>query len=324
MTSRAVTEGPVIQNLGADELACMDCGQRIFNPTSTGKLFAIARERITPQGDRVVADTMAEIDVARCHVCEARVARAESLLNLYPTTRLALGSRSFAVDKVLAVLQAVDMLGISPKTIDRLLGSERLLRVMIDELTLAGRAASWSRRFAPVWAAEADIQTCASRPWVAVDADVRQRLRDSFARVLNAEQDRPTDFPIPDGGAAGCLLCGVGSIRALRSQGLRGGLWSGAYFAQPGTMGGRRTPELVKGFLCSACAVTADEVGALGARALELALMRFVGVEITPLLEAQIVGLLAWCALPRGTKPNSRPWQHVPDLESVADLFRSV
>jgi hypothetical protein len=309
----------MIEALQGDELACGDCGRRVRQPIHVEQVVAHGRERLLDVGVRVVADAQIAIDTVRCSVCTARYARAESLLNVYPAIRFALGSRSYAVAKMNAALVGLDALGTSPKHIERLLSEPRLVRAVLDELSVPGYAASWIGQFAPVWAHGADIQTCSSDPWGFVSEAVQQKLRDGYAKVLGVMMDKPEDFVCP--GGDGCLLCGVHSVRALRSEALAGGVWSGIYEAQPGVLGGVRRAENVRGYMCGPCADAVEKTGGgIGMRALEIALGNFLGVG-APSEDRGLKGLRAWCAMPKGTPPNSTPWAHEPDHDEIRDLI---
>jgi hypothetical protein len=310
----------MIVPLEPTELACRVCGQRILlpNPALVEQLRAFGRERVIAGGIRIVADVNVEFDALRCDSCAHRLATAESLMNTYPQLRMRLGSRPHAVARMEAALIALDVLDVGQKTAGRLLSKERLVHALIDELTTAGHASEWMSRFSPIWAAGADIQTCASAPWAAVDEETMQSLRDGLVKVFGVEMDKPEDFVCPSG--TGCLLCGVHSVRALRSAARRGEVWSGIYEVQPGVLGGVRTPDNVRGYMCTPCAEAVERAGGgIGMRAVEEALSHFLGFGAMP-ADLGLKGVSAWCAV-KGAKPNETPWQHEPDHEEIRELI---
>ncbi len=127
--------------------------------------------------------------------------------------------------------------------------------------------------------------------------------------------------PPPDDGAPGCVLCGVGSLPALRSE--RDEVWvSKRWMASILSLGGSLTAEPVHGYICPRDTTIVNEVGGLGPTSVERAYAAFLG-ETLP-VGWELTEVRAWISLPPGTPPNSTPWEHQPDHDAVRESVREM
>jgi hypothetical protein len=308
------------------ERPCRDCGVGVPDMQGPNEVMqSRARQELWKDGSVAIRDRDAEIEATRCLRCFVRRQRAEQMIESHPRVRKWLGSRVYVVALANAALCVFDALEMPFTRAEQMAETDRGFRQMLEFLPASGSRGCWASRFVPLQLLDADPTTCGVTRWSHVTERQKQAMRDAFGLLLGAVMDGEEAFPAPSDGEPACLFCGVPEVRMLRSQALAQGAWTGPFDVQTRTLGGSFRPEATHGFLCPSCAGSVEKAGgAIGAYALETALTDFVGVAMNPALEAQIVGLPAWCALPLGTQPNSKPWQHVPDLESVGDLLRSV
>jgi hypothetical protein len=147
------------------------------------------------------------------------------------------------------------------------------------------------------------------RPWGHVPREVRDALKAAYLRVLDAKvfaaaatEGRPVPpaGPPDDAEYPGCLYCGLGRQAEP---------WRG-----PVTTTALRKPGMVTGYLCSPCAEATEAVGAVGATALERAVMAHHGLDWTE--DVRIPRLRA--AVAEGEGPSGTPWSWV-DLREPVD-----
>jgi hypothetical protein len=328
MTTTTTTTTEAVVKLRDNERACRDCGAIVSKrrdahaPDVAMRVYW--RQMRSPVGDFWSSPLDAEYEATRCVACRTRFAIAEGLVRDHEFVRRRTGSRKYVVRMVDAALMTIDALGLPLADAAKIAATDRGLFRLIQTLPAAGSRATWAARFSPTLMLGVDPMSGASARWSHVTPDEQQNLRDAFTSLLGLLHDPMQKFPAPPDGAAGCLLCGVGEFESLRSVAHAGGVWTGPFRARTRQLGGAGSADAVHGYLCRPCAASVEKAGgALGAQSLEQALIDALGVSVDPALEARLVGLQAWCALPLGTPPNKTAWGHV-DLEQAADLLRSV
>lgn len=308
--------------LAPGALACRDCGAEVRHPKVAEVEFNSARA-VPMAGEPVVRPDQSRFTFARCERCTDRRARAAALLDEYPSVRRTLGSFAYAIESVDAALVALDALRLKPKVVDRLVGSERDLRLALTHLAAAGAAARWSASFLPVTQADARADTHAVRRWAVLSGREIQDLSDAYGALLAARLDGPHDVRVPaDAEVLGCLLCGVGTVRVESSAEREP--WGDLRRVKPRLVGTRRDGhQPVSGYVCRSCRPATVTAGAVGRRAMELAL--YAHLKVRPRLDGtQLPDLSAFAALPLGTSPNAKPWGHVPDLKGLAEGIRAA
>ncbi|WP_353828217.1 hypothetical protein [Agromyces sp. SYSU T0242] len=296
--------------LGPDDLACYACGCAV--PPPHGALvdvegmpeWVVALDDPRPRAGKTTTMT-------RCARCEQAHERAATLLDEHPRVKAQMGSRSIGLHRVEAALNALDAIGR-----DTPLHTDASLRLLVEHMTPLGVAVRWASQFTPVWTKEARDDVAASQPWEHVTTWQREDLRKAFAGLLNARVERPLPYGPPTGG--GCMLCGVETVSALPSQ--AAGLWTPAT-VDPSAIGGRRSPERVAGYLCPTCDRARSEVGSLGPTAMERSVMLHFALRRRSMTPTELVGLRGW--LVSGVdEPNERPWEHILNIEDVAEHLR--
>jgi hypothetical protein len=308
--------------LAADARACRDCGVEVRHPKAVEVEYNAARA-VLMAGEPMVRPDQSKFTFARCEKCTERRARAAALLYEYPSVRRTLGSLTYAVESVDAALVALDALRLKPKVVDRLLASERDIRLALTHLAGAGAAARWSAAFIPTTQADARADTHAVRRWAVLSGREAQDLVDAYGALLAARLDGPHDVRVPaDADLRGCLLCGVGTVRVQSSA--ERDPWGERRRVKARLLGARRGgPEYVIGYVCRACRPATVTAGAVGRRAMELAL--YAHLKLRPRLDGtQLPDLKAFAALPLGTPPNTKPWSHVDDLTGLAASIRAA
>lgn len=289
-----------LRKLGAGELACAGCGIGIRSTVI---------EQVSTSFGTVIVTTL-----SRCSVCSDRVHSAEELAQAHPAVVGRLGSIEYAISVIEASLGALDALAFSPTESLEMVRSDRLLRLATQYLPRAGSAARWSARFAPTIVFGADPEAASVARWSHLSEKELNDLRTAFASFLKARIDGPVAVRPPADGAAGCLLCGLGSLTVMRSQ--ANNAWGSICQAETHTLGGRPRPEPAVGYLCPVCRRAAEGVGSLGPTAAEVALIDYLGVRMR-IEGVQLPLFRAWIGLPEGSSSNETPWAHIADLSRL-------
>ena len=326
---QAVPDTPV--RLPEGFLACAGCGVAVAvdSPgTEVVRALALRREG-TPN---TVGGQEVEVELAVCRTCRALRRHALALARAHPRLTKRIGSQEVAADRLLNALYAVAVSRGADAALTLEVG-EVELHALLAHLTVPGAQARWLARFSPVLAKDANPSTCSPYPWAHVKVGARAALRSAHAAVLRervAAGAPPVDLS-PPGPLAGCLVCGVASVRVTALEVARAGgreaaalgVWTGMR-ALPQALGGRPGPEPLSGDLCPACAAAVQAVGSVGPSAMERSLtahLRATGREQegSRLRSGEVSGLVTWGALvdaaQRRGQPapeaNSRPWDHV-------------
>ncbi len=301
-------------------LACRDCGRNVSLPTKIDTLVARGRERRLPGGALVVDEHPYALDVSRCAVCLERRSRAAGILDGHPRVGRGIGSRDYALDVIDAALIALDASGIEPERAEKYAATDRDLRLMIDRLTSIGDGATWAAQFTPVIRLDAVLVSSDER-WLHLNPDYAQVIRDRSAAFFMALIETNVAVEPPEDGARGCLLCGVGTVEALKSR--AESAWGNRRWqASVLSLGGSLGPEATYGYLCLTDTRVVTEVGGLGPTAVERAFTTYLGEPL--LIGWELTNVSAWISLPAGTPPNAEPWAHQPDHDAVRESVQEM
>ena len=316
MNTAITTRRPQDRALPDGALVCRSCGRAVKRPdparTETLRIFGPAFASATARG---IPASPFEMPVTRCDDCSARRAGAQALLNDHP--RIARAHGSVALDRLDAALAALDLGGLlgRGKMLADLTATDDRLQDLIGRLASLGAAASWGAR---------GVTTASPKRWSHVPAELAEDIRTEQARLVRRLVEFPFPFSPPGsstGAVAGCLLCGVGSLKVRESDALAA--WGDEFRIDPGVVGGRPRPEPVTGHLCPKCRSSLSGVGAVGMPAVERAMLAHFGYAVTVGRSLDFHNnLRAWVALRPGTAPNATPWAHLGDsmASDLADL----
>ncbi|MGX1694077.1 hypothetical protein ACWIBQ_01660 [Microbacterium keratanolyticum] len=301
---------PVAVQLSGSLLPCGICGVAVEGPHLKRDVVELTISAVDdPRLGIRELHPPRTLAVTRCEACRGRLERARAALEACGAFAARLGSRSLIIDRLEAVLAVEGVTGIAVR-----LDSPRDLTTALEHLNVAGAAALWSSRFAPVQAMGAWLGLANIAPFAHVDVEVRQAARDGLATLLRSRLLRTGPAVVPlgppaDSARRGCLLCGVAAST----------VWE-ALTASTRSLGGRPSPEAVEGDVCSACSDALVDVGSVGQTSLRRALLQHLGMTRTFALDAIEMAIVGWGALPNGTPPNAEPWAHV----DVAALRRDL
>ena len=322
-------------------LACHQCGIAVLQSPGTEPVVADAFSRADepPRAPRPTSSPAWSLrsEFGQCPACLARGEVADALLSAHPQVRARLGS--IAREQVANALAALAILG---HDLDASALSEEGLMSLLRHLTAEGSCARWLARYAPVLGADAYPGTCNPYPWAHVRGVARLQLRGAYGAVLADRVARsgapvlvsPPDLETASAAltlTAGCLLCGVGSVRlpaaTVLSFGGRRSAARGVWLpltTTPSSLGGPASPDRIAGFACPSCADAVDLEGAVGPTAMERALIAHLQAtgredDATVLASVDVDGLAGWGALrfveQRAGRPplppNAVPWGHV-------------
>lgn len=276
-----------------------------------------------------------ELAMSVCDACRARRARAVAILDRLPGLAHRIGSRSIGDERVDDALMVCAVLGVADG-LDQ--ASGRVVQLALKNLAFIAGGLRWSSWFIPTLRLGApDPNVAVLTPWSHVSEEARQTLRDAYAKNLRSAtlSLTATSVPPPVGwnnheALPGCLLCGVDHVVVTDRDDRP---WGDMYGAQPGTLRGKGSPDLLYGFCCRTCRKAMERHGAqaLGLNALDAALGDYLGVEVPdpwslpPGLDSQrlrVLSLLkAWCVT--GKPPSTTPWAHLGNLETVRDVLHA-
>ncbi|MEN5075877.1 hypothetical protein ABE437_18820 [Isoptericola cucumis] len=262
------------------------------------------------------------VTMARCPDCLARHEQAQALLNAHPVVTKRLGSPDVALRRLTGALDGLAVLHASPAEVERLTASDVRLRVLIGALAAPGIASTWASLFAPVMAPGVRPDSAAVQAWSHLsrpDAQVGPSLREGYAQVLRATADATTRLAPPaDGSPRGCLVCGLASVSApVGTQPAH--VWA-LVSADRSALGGRRSPDRLRGYLCPDCADAKEVEGSIGPSAMERSLLAHLDIGRKSLTPTALTGLVGWAAQIEPGEPSDEPWEHV-DVEAVRDTL---
>lgn len=301
---------------------CASCGIQVPGPFAVDDL-----EVLTAYGDEGSGGFRQESEFAatRCETCALIRAAAADLLRAHPGLRASIGSQEIALHRLELALDALDALGITePRVIDKITDTATDVHALLNHMTIPGGLARWAHGITSTHVRKASQTRVFSERWAHLTHDQKAALRRAWVELAaqRYEQPRPVACPSDDGAPAGCLLCGVGAVEMLPSEARRRGAWIEAE-ADAVTIGGMNAPESIDGYVCPTCDLAIDQARGVGMSAMRISVLDHLGVGGYSRTVSEVDGLVGWGALPRGTKPNAEPWQHV-DLTALRDATRHL
>jgi hypothetical protein len=248
-----------------------------------------------------------EVAVSRCDECAARLDNARELVAKFRLTRV---YGNVAVDHLDAALGALDVLRIRKRTTNLLTRTAADVQALVETFGQHGGSASWTGHLT---FGRAYPDAYAKKRWSHVNAAAVQSIADDFRAHIHRASEFPMPFVPPgsfDGRTlAGCLLCGRDTLRVKESDVPEA--WGREVRVDVSALGGSGRPAPVHGHVCPACREDVEKAGALGRRAVELAVIRFLGFKTIPGWSYELPKVRAWAALKPGTEANHEPWAHI-------------
>lgn len=306
------------------KLPCASCGVAVpvHSPVDNSQAEvetltvcgAPQREGVSPRLDFLVT---------RCGSCLMIRSTAADLLRGHPDVRQRIGSRDIALHRLECALAALDAVGITDAArIDQLTTTSRDIVRLIDALTIPGGHARWASHAVASGYARAPGTPASFARWAHVSAEQKQELRDAAAGLLARRVETPVDVlaPSDDGKPSGCLLCGVSAVQALRAD--AASVWT-LMSADSIGIGGRPRPDDLDGVVCPTCDRAIDAAHAVGQSAMSIAVRASLGIPMHLRTMESIDGLVGWAAMPKGTPPNEKPWDHI-DLSAVREQANHI
>jgi len=297
-------------------LACRSCGVGVREPDPSRADPLLIYRAVLPGYPRDLPVPYDEVPLTWCNRCTARRATAEALLADHPRVRAEHGS--VGVDRLDAALAALDVCGFrgtGDSMIGTLTATDDALRVTIARLAPIGASCSWGVRAIPGHAA--------GRRWSHVPAEQRRSAVDESRVLFRRQFESPALVPPPDDGARGCLICGVGHVRARPSD--RARAWGQRFDWDVSHLGGRPRSERAIGYLCTADRLALRDNGnAIGVAVVERALLEHLGYLLLDGAHFTRDLGAAWITRPPGSEPNREPWGHLDLARIRRGLDRSV
>jgi len=336
--------------LSGEALPCGDCGLAVETPDP-----ATVQQAEMVRGGRATA-----VPVAKCSTCAARDRVSIDLAQRYLPGGVTLGDYRYGLKDAVSMLVdsrvAIDAAGMEPAPVQSFTNPGAVLAVEIEHLSRAVRGLRWRDRLSPPTSLVADPVrtvrpgTANARPWAHLEEKDFARLRKAVGLTLTERLAlrAPTVALAPPGlserevgsgrttVAAGCLYCGVGSVKMTALAVARHGgpeatartVWT-LRKVNPAALGGQRGASLLVGWLCPQCEKAAVAEGsANSASAMEGALSTYLGVSRRTATgdELWVDGLEGWGALVAiaiarnrpAPPPNAEPWGHLTRAERDA------
>ncbi|MEX8031895.1 hypothetical protein AB6V29_02565 [Microbacterium sp. 20-116] len=301
---------------------CVSCGIRVEGPFGADDLEAVSAWGNENSGGY---REESEFAVARCGVCAQIRTAAGDLLRAHPSVRASIGSPEIALHRLELALNALDALGVTdPRVIDRLTDRAADVHALLSHMTVPGGVARWVHQLVGVHPNQASKTQVRGQRWAHVTSEQKAALRRAWVELAaeRYEQPRPVLCPSDDGLPSGCLLCGVAAVKVLPSEARRNGVWAESS-ADPVTIGGLGAAESVDGYVCPRCDLAIDQARGVGQSSMRLSVLDYLGVPGHNRTVTEVDGLVGWGVLPRGTTPNSEPWQHV-DLSHLREATKHL
>jgi len=294
---------------------CGACGVAT-RPVDNSELLTAVEPKQSPG----YAPKKLHFPLGRCSTCATIDAAAADLLTVFPKLRASIGSWDIAAHRLSSALFGLDAIGVrDAATIDRLTDTQGDLRRLLDALAVLGGTARWTTLARTAHFHQMKDTPPSSPRWGHVSEDLRQELRSAVAGLLARRVERPRLIlaPSEDGSPTGCLLCGVEGVEALRED--MSSVWT-LMSADPAALGGHPAPDTIDGVVCPRCDRAIDAAHGVGQSAMTLSVRDFLGLPAHLRSLEHIDGLVGWAALPAGTPPNAKPWDHA----DLSDIRHSV
>jgi hypothetical protein len=288
--------GQNAQPLSEGGVPCRSCGVGFtaFSSTPIEPFTIIGQRNSRGFG----SDT--QIVVARCATCAERYRLAGTILTAHPA--MARENGNVGTDRLDAALAALDLLGRSGLT-TMLTDTDQHVRDLIAALAPFGGWAAWTTN-------SAAKGMCGTKRWGHVSNGIWEDARLAFADLIRRRMEIPKPIEPPaDSAVHGCGFCGVGTVIGKQSD--LHAIWGNAHRMLLTAFGGSGS-AVVSCYLCPACRSSLEATGASGLPAVWTAVIKSRGyVARSSAGVVSLSGVKPWAALPRGTKPNESPWQHV-------------
>jgi len=285
----------------AEHIACKDCGTPC-GPDAPRTTFTVVG-----QADRLgLREHAAEVTFGQCPACADLDAHAARTLDEHPDIRRMIGSPSIGQHRIVSAFHALAVMGAEPADT---YSADGLLS-LLDRLSAPGAAASWARRFAPIWEDGASRDTAAAEPWLHVGSDLRAEIRREYGDHL-ADRMPPRAVACP---TVGCAWCGLGSVMAKRSA----KPWT-PHTMSPLSLGGNG-PRPLSVHFCPTCERAHADGGSMRSAVLDLIDPGRAMRRRRP-YEPDVNGVRGWAAL-GARRPNAEPWAHL-DLDGLRALLAS-
>jgi len=311
----------VVTDLPEGALACRVCGVAVNHP-DPASIEVVTFRPDTPASiaSRGVEWDATEVQVTRCAEHAEQLDRARALVTLHGLGSFP-GTGETEMYRLDAALSGLALAGFRQKgPQDSMTLTKEDTRGLIGSMAHVGGAATWGFRIQQGGGAK----QCAPSPWAHVPQEVRQGANDEFRALYHRRFETAENCPPPDDGSLrGCGLCGVGILRVKPSD--AADAWGPLERVQPGTLGGDTTVEFVQVHFCPACRVSIERIGAPGLPAIDAALLKFLGYELSAAGQFTVSLGKAWAAV-AGAEPNGKPWQHMNTarLARMLDAARYV
>lgn len=319
----------------ADAVPCRTCGVAVpGDPTEHRELIPTTSRY--PDGRLPHNPRTHRQGFARCNDCAEHRALAGAIATAHPGLGQRIGG-GHAVDRLEAALVALAVLGkpapadLPPPEVGRMI---RFLAPEGERIRWIAHAADapghvLPEPFAHLTTADRNAVTVA---WGALLAD-RRNADAPPVRLAPPALSRDDLAGGVQPVSGGCMLCGVATVevpaRALRRAGgaaaAAADVWSLRPKCDPHQIGGRMSPNDVRGHTCPDCTAALDHVGCIGPSAIERALVVVLGLdrhwsEFSAMGRVPAWGALVDDAQRRGKPtpaPNETPWAHLGDLSAV-------
>jgi len=306
--------------------ACQVCGALVDDPTQVEEFEpeVVEFEMIRGSGWIEVKPTTATIELTRCPDCQAIRDQAKKLVDAHPAVLRRRGDAAYQLLLVESALIAIYSLGPTlAMFVKGLTGSDRDLAMLIDRMSSSGGYARFSTNLVPVMRLGFGSRVCSTTRWSHISDERKQIIARAYADLIE-ERVGPAQIPPPTDGLPGCLICGVGTIRSLRSR--SAAAWGRLYEVEPSILGGHISPDNLAGHLCPDCRAEVERYG-MGPTAMESSLFAMVGRARAEFHEDEwdwsVVRVVGWAALRPRPEPSEQRWAHV-DIEGLRQTMAPV
>lgn len=319
MTTTTIERSPWA-SFPSGTLPCASCGVAVNVTAETEVEVLQVFGRIRHEG---YAPPRHDLHVTRCAECRLIRQAAIDLLSGHPAVRQRIGAVEIAAHRLECALCALDAVGTTDvKTIDLLTATGADLVRLMNALTLAGGHARWAALVRGASFGKAPSTPASRGRWSHIDPEQRRELRNAAAGLLARRIEKPLDVQCVDydGQPSGCMLCGVGTVQALRAD--AESVWT-LMSADSATIGGPGRADSLDGVVCPRCDLAIDQAHGVGISAMTFSVRSFLGVPLHLRSLTNIDGLIGWAALPAGTAPNREPWAHL-DLGELRESANAL
>lgn len=320
MTTATTIERSPWTSFPSGTLPCASCGVAVSvnSETEVEVLQVFGRTR-----NEGYAPPRHDLHVTRCDQCWMIRQTAIDLVSANPAVRQRIGAAEIAFHRLESALCALDAVGTTDaKAVDLLTATGADFLRLMDALTISGAHARWATLARSASFANAPSTPPSRARWAHLTSEQRQELRTTAAGLLARRIEKPVDVQCVDydGSPSGCMLCGVGSVQVFRDD--ADSVWT-LMSADSASIGGPGRADSLDGVVCPRCDHAIDEAHGVGISAMTFSVRSFLGVPAYLRSLETIDGLIGWAALPAGTAPNRRAWDHI-DLAEVRKAANKI